>query len=142
MKIYESGKCIFINKYFKNNNGLEINIIGKYNSYTIIINNDINSSSFIKNKGTAEENFKIAYDIVNEKYGNLTYITDKEKILEYINEIQEPSTARNRMGCSESWYDPFYAMKQTFTKEEIEAMSDDEINNLFRLASSIQEGLY
>ena len=46
------------------------------------------------------------------------------------------------MGCSENWYSPYYAMKETFTKEEIENMSDREINNLIKLAENIMEALY
>ena len=33
-------------------------------------------------------------------------------------------------------------MKETFTKEEIENMSDREINNLIKLAENIMEALY
>ena len=51
-------------------------------------------------------------------------------------------TARNSMGCSENWYNFFYAMRETFTKEEIENMTDKECTLLERLAENIQEGLY
>ena len=65
----------------------------------------------------------------------------KEELLKY---IANPKTTdnRNRMGCSENWYDPFYAMSQTFSLEEIQNMSGAEITNLFRLAISIEDGLY
>ena len=68
-------------------------------------------------------------------------MTEKEKLLEY---IDNPvlTGARNSMGCSENWYDSYYAMKETFTKEEIENMSDGEINNLIKLAENIMEALY
>ena len=68
-------------------------------------------------------------------------MTEKEKLLEY---IDKPvlTDARNSMGCSENWYNPYYAMKETFTKEEIENMSDSEINNLINLAENIMEALY
>lgn len=46
------------------------------------------------------------------------------------------------MGCSENWYNFFYAMKETFTLEEISSMSDRECDLLDRLAQSIQDGLY
>lgn len=52
------------------------------------------------------------------------------------------STARNSMGCSENWYNPFYAMMETFTREEIEAMSEQEVSNLLKLAERISDGLY
>lgn len=68
-------------------------------------------------------------------------MSEKEKILEY---IKEPKTTneRNRMGCSENWYDSYYAMKETFTQEEIQSMSNKEIENLLKLADNIAEGLY
>lgn len=65
----------------------------------------------------------------------------KEKLLKYI-EHPEITTARNRMACSENWYDPVYAISKTFSKEEIEKMSEYEISNLFKLAGNISEGLY
>lgn len=66
----------------------------------------------------------------------------KERLL-LIYELNIPSNNnRNRMGCSESWYDFEYAMEQTFSKEEIEKMSDTEFVHLNRLAINIQEGLY
>jgi len=49
---------------------------------------------------------------------------------------------RNSMGCLENWYDFEYAMTQTFSKEEVEKMSDTEFAHLDRLATNIQEGLY
>ena len=68
-------------------------------------------------------------------------MTEKEKLLEY---IDNPvlTGARNSMGCSENWYSSYYAMKETFTKEEIKNMSDSEINNLIKLAENIMEALY
>ena len=68
-------------------------------------------------------------------------MTEKEKLLEY---IDNPvlTGARNSMGCSENWYNSYYAMKETFTKEEIANMSDKEINNLIKLAENIMEALY
>jgi hypothetical protein len=50
--------------------------------------------------------------------------------------------AHNSMGCSENWYNFFYAMKETFTPEEIQNMTDRECELLERLATNIQEGLY
>ena len=49
---------------------------------------------------------------------------------------------KNSMGRSENWYDFEYAMSKTFTIEEIKKMTDPEVNNLKRLATNIQEGLY
>ena len=68
-------------------------------------------------------------------------MTQKEKLLEYIN---NPVTtdARNRMGCSENWYNAYYAIKETFSVEEIQAMTDKEVDNLVRLADEIGLALY
>lgn len=68
-------------------------------------------------------------------------MAEKEKLLEY---IDKPvlTDARNSMGCSENWYNPSYAMKETFTKEEIENMSDSEVDNFIKLAWNIMEALY
>lgn len=49
---------------------------------------------------------------------------------------------RNSMGCSENWYDFFYAMKETFSIQEIENMSDREIDLLEKLFDNVAEGLY
>ena len=68
-------------------------------------------------------------------------MTEKEKVLEYIENPKE-ADKRNIMGCSENWYDPYYAIKETFSKEEIESMPDKEIGNLIKLAENIAEGLY
>lgn len=68
-------------------------------------------------------------------------MTEKQKLLGYIDKPVE-TTARNSMGCSENWYNSYYAMKETFTREEIESMTDTEIENLIKLADNIAEGLY
>lgn len=67
--------------------------------------------------------------------------TQKQELLEY---MLYPTTtmARNIMGCSENWYDPYYAINQTFTIDEVKQMSDDEVHRLLRLANNISEGLY
>ena len=64
-----------------------------------------------------------------------------EKLLEYINN-PVLTDARNSMGCSENWYNPYYAIKETFAEEEIVNMTDEEINNLIKLAENIMEALY
>ena len=66
---------------------------------------------------------------------------EKENLLEYINN-PVLTDARNSMGCSENWYNPYYAIKETFAEEEIVNMTDEEINNLVKLAENIMEGLY
>lgn len=48
----------------------------------------------------------------------------------------------NIMGASENWYNPYYAIKQTFTEEEINNMSLDELNHLIKLADVLSEAFY
>ena len=68
-------------------------------------------------------------------------MTEKEKLIEYINK-PVLTDARNRMGCSENWYNAYYAIKETFSINEIQSMSDKEINNLVKLADEIGMALY
>lgn len=68
-------------------------------------------------------------------------MSEKEKLMEYINNPVTTNT-RNRMGCNESWYNPYYAIKETFSIEEIQAMTDKEIDNLVKLADTIGMFLY
>ena len=70
-------------------------------------------------------------------------MNNKEKILEYIVSYKSPDKImRNSMGCDESWCDPYYAIKETFSVKEIESMSENEVDNLVRLGNNIAEALY
>ena len=68
-------------------------------------------------------------------------MSEKEKLMEYINK-PIVTDARNRMGCSENWYNPYYAIKETFSIDEIQSMSNKEIENLVKLADEIGMALY
>jgi hypothetical protein len=46
------------------------------------------------------------------------------------------------MGCYENWYNAHYAIKETFSIDEIQNMSEKEIENLVKLADNISEALY
>lgn len=65
----------------------------------------------------------------------------KRKLLEY---ISNPvlTTARNSMGCDENWYNPYFVTKETFSIEEINSMSDKEVETLVRLGNSMSEAFY
>ena len=65
-------------------------------------------------------------------------MTEKEKLLEYINK-PVLTTARNSMGCDENWYNSYFAIKETFSIEEINSMSDKEVANLVRLKNKNNE---
>lgn len=68
-------------------------------------------------------------------------LSEKEKVIEFIkNPVLD--NGRNRMGCSENWYNPYFCIKETFTLEEIQLMSEKEIENLVKLARTIGDGLY
>lgn len=66
---------------------------------------------------------------------------DKAEIINEITNVIE-TEARNSMGCSESWYNPYFALKETFSMEQLSEMSETELNNLIKLAETIGEGLY
>ena len=68
-------------------------------------------------------------------------MSEKEKLFEFIDK-PVVTTTKNIMGCNENWYNSYYSISHTFTKEELEAMSDIEIENLVKLADSIAEALY
>ena len=65
----------------------------------------------------------------------------KEDLIKKIKDYKI-SKERNSMGCMEDWYNYVFAFKETFSIEEIENMSQEQIDNLIRLATNIQEGLY
>lgn len=67
----------------------------------------------------------------------------KEEIINNIKNTNLVGTsARNSMGCSENWYNAYFSIKMTFSMEEIESMSENELNNLVKLGNTIAEGLY
>lgn len=72
------------------------------------------------------------------------YIQTPHKRQEILDSIKNYTSvsAHNSMGCSEDWYSVFYAMKQVFTEEQLEAMNNRELNLLVRLGDAIAEGLY
>lgn len=65
----------------------------------------------------------------------------KTKLLEYMDRPVVVD-ARNRMGCDENWYSSYYAIAQTFSRDEIEAMSDAAVSHLIKLGDAIVEALY
>lgn len=142
MKSYENNKLVFISEYFKDSiTGNEILISADDRGYMTKVNNNPYENGCGNSNDSAENNFNKVYKIIKEKF-HAYPVSDKEMLLKYIETTQEVNNNINRMGCFESWYDPYYAIKQTFTKEEIEAMDEDRINDLLRLACNIQEGLY
>ena len=68
-------------------------------------------------------------------------MSEKENLMAYINN-PKTTNARNSMGCSENWYNPYYAIKETFSIDEIQSMNNKEIENLVRLADEVGMALY
>lgn len=69
----------------------------------------------------------------------------KEEILNKIKEaikIPNYSQGRNSMGASESYYDPDYMVGKCFTEEELNAMSEESLNSLIKLAKFASEVFY
>lgn len=82
-----------------------------------------------------------SYIFVTEMKNKGVYMNRKELILNEIRNVKT-TNARNSMGCSENWYNAYFAISKTFTMDELEAMSENELNNLVKLADAIAEGLY
>lgn len=68
-------------------------------------------------------------------------MSKKNNLINYINNPFFAS-GKNLMGCDENWNNPYFAIKQTFSIDEIESMTENEIYNLIRLAVNISDGLY
>lgn len=82
--------------------------------------------------------------MMNNKMKDRLVDSREEQKVELLEYMKDPIVceSRNRMGCSENWYDPRFAIDQTFSIDEIEKMTPLEVDHLFRLAMMIGEGLY
>jgi hypothetical protein len=58
--------------------------------------------------------------------------------------VQEVGTVKgaNSMGISESFYNPYYLIKRAFTLDEIHAMSEAELQSVFKMADYATEVFY
>ena len=65
----------------------------------------------------------------------------KEELIAFI-KAPVLTNARNSMGCSENWYNPYFTISQTFSLEEIEKMTEEEISRLYKLADTLSEAFY
>lgn len=68
-------------------------------------------------------------------------MTKKQELLYYMDNPTDVPW-KNIMGCSENWYNPFYAVAHTFSKQEIFRMSDETIEACLKVADTVGEGLY
>lgn len=76
--------------------------------------------------------------------GNIMFIRKPYRVIiqNYYNNQYSTTSERNRMGCSEDWYDCYYAVTQTLTPDEVKEMSDVDLDKLIRVVSTVQEYLY
>lgn len=65
----------------------------------------------------------------------------KEEIIKEIM-LRDDINAKNSMGCNENWYNPNFAIRQTFSEDELKKMPLKHLNNLIELADQISDGLY
>lgn len=85
---------------------------------------------------------KLEADYNQDKDILIVRCSDREALNRYYNNTAKVAEGKNRMGCSESWYDAYYAISQTFTADEVDKMDDKELANLVKLAEEIQGALY
>ena len=66
---------------------------------------------------------------------------NKEELLEEVRNVNA-ARGRNSMGCSESFYNAFYSMRECFGLEALEKMDEKELNDLYKLADFLSEVFY
>lgn len=94
---------------------------------------------------------KIAYQAYADREGlcyefNESVMTirraHRETIDLYYQDKFNPPAGRNRMGCSEAWYDCYYAITQTLHPHVVDNMSDEALDALIECVCAVQEALY
>lgn len=85
----------------------------------------------------AEKNLEKTRDEEYQEYKLLA----KDDILEQIEKVERVS-ARNSMGCDESYYNPYFALKDIFGKKKLKEMDVCELQDLLILASSLADAFY
>lgn len=66
---------------------------------------------------------------------------NKKEILDKLESTNRTDT-KNSMGCNESWYNSYYAIKATFGIERCKNMSENELNLLVELADAMSDAFY
>lgn len=85
---------------------------------------------------------KLEAEYDSDKNNLIIRCPDRVAIKRYYDGMVYIADGKNRMGCSESWYDPYYAITQTFDADTVDKMEDEELSNLIKLAEAIQGALY
>lgn len=65
----------------------------------------------------------------------------KETIVTRIKEVGIVK-GQNSMGVSESFYNPYYLIKRAFTADEINAMTEKELQSVFKMADYATDAFY
>ncbi len=65
----------------------------------------------------------------------------KEIIVARVNEVGSVK-GQNSMGVSESFYNPYYLIKRAFSSEEINEMTEKELQSVFKMADYATEAFY
>ena len=68
-------------------------------------------------------------------------MTAKE-LIDQFKSIDWSNPQHNLMGCSENWYNAYYAICKTFSEEELLKMEEKEVDDLIRLADRMGEAFY
>lgn len=66
---------------------------------------------------------------------------NKEELLKEI-ENAKTIAGRNIMGCSESFYNAYYSVRECFGMEELKKMDEKELNDLLKLGDFLAEVFY
>lgn len=102
---------------------------------------------------TAEEYYEVMSFLIGDILPVIKYGEEYNSLVEKVYAItprrnvikgsrQGFTRARNSMGCSENWYDPDYAIANTFTDEQIDNFSDETLEALLTLGQSLSEAFY
>lgn len=77
-----------------------------------------------------------------DNYATIVSLPHRVVLDRYYNQKFQSSGQRNRMGCSEDWYDCYYAITQRVHPEVINRMSDEALDALVDCVCAVQEALY
>lgn len=81
--------------------------------------------------------------MINSQTNESKPLTSQNQIVDKIkNAFYNKKIGRNRMGVSESFYDPYYLIKSCFTLDQLEAMSEETLGNLLQLAEYAVDVFY
>ena len=67
--------------------------------------------------------------------------TEKEKVMEFIKNPVLVS-GHNRIGSNINWHNPYYAIMETFSLQDIILMTTKEVADLVKLARFMGDALY